>query len=186
MGAVFKHKLTFKLSFYTLSHPDCHVELFWFLVLPPMMLARVAASLCPSAFELHVALEWPVTTRKPCVQQYPLGSMPLHGLAGCLSFAALAGCAGGVLPDKRRVYAVVSATRLAVRAATFAVRVALFSTNWVSVVFSVVAAAAKLSRYPSRRAKVLSGMGDSSMVVTALAVPPKDDVPAASCWRRRA
>ena len=57
--------------------------------------------------------------------------------------------AGGAvgLPAANVAYAAVRAATLAVSEVTLAVRVALFSMSWLSVVFSVVAAAARLSRY---------------------------------------
>ena len=61
---------------------------------------------------------------------------------------ARSGSGGAVgLPAANAVYAAVWAARLAVSEVTLAVRVALFSMSWLSVVFSVVAAAARLSRY---------------------------------------
>ena len=74
------------------------------------------------------------------------------------------------LPAARRVYADVMAARLAVRDVTFVVSVALVSISCESMVFSVVAAAAKLSRYPSNRANV-SCVLTSSSVVVAFAKP---------------
>ena len=72
------------------SRPGCQV-VGLFLVLPPMMLACMAVSLCPSALLVHVALVWPGLTRYPCVQQYPLG---LGSVFGCLVAAPVAVCGG--------------------------------------------------------------------------------------------
>ena len=73
---------------------------------------------------------------------------------------------------------------------TVAVRVALFSMSCASVVLSVVAAAARLSRYPSSFDKASEEM-ESSVVyaeVTALAAPKEGGraFPAASNCRLRA
>ena len=57
-----------------LSRPHHQEERGLLAVLPPMVFCRVAVTLWPSAGCVHVALEWPTVTRKPCVQQYPLGS----------------------------------------------------------------------------------------------------------------
>ena len=60
--AVTQAKFEFRLSHATrLSGPNCQVGLF--LVLPPLVLARVAASWWPSALLVHVALLWPSFTR---------------------------------------------------------------------------------------------------------------------------
>ena len=45
------------------SGPDRQVAFPLFAVLPPMVLLRVAAVLCPSMGVLHVALVWPFVTR---------------------------------------------------------------------------------------------------------------------------
>ncbi len=57
-------------------------------------------------------------------------------------------------PLARSVYVAVRAMTLAMRVATMAVSDALVSISCVSVVRSVVAAKARLSRYPSKRANV--------------------------------
>ncbi len=71
----------------------------------------------------------------------------------------------------RRVYADERAATLAVREATLVVRVLLFLMSCMRVVHLVVAAATRLSRYPSNRAKVSGGSGSSSAAVTTLAAP---------------
>jgi hypothetical protein len=43
-------------------------------LLPPMVLLRVASSLCPSVRVLQVLLLCPFMTLKPCDQQYPVRS----------------------------------------------------------------------------------------------------------------
>ena len=45
------------------SGPDHQVAFPLFAVLPPMVLLRVAAVLCPAIGVLHVALLWPFVTR---------------------------------------------------------------------------------------------------------------------------
>ena len=92
----------------------------------------------------------------------------------------------GLVLLERRVYAVVRAVTLAVRAVTLAVRAALFSMSCASVVFSVVAAAARLSRYPSSFAKVSGVMGISFDAMAVCADPWYGAWLAASCWRLRA
>lgn len=90
------------------------------------------------------------------------------------------------------VYAAVSEVTEAVSAEMDAVRVVLFSMSWARVVFSCVAAFARLSRYPSKRSKVVLsrssclGVRWGVVVVAARAVPdmPVDDV--ARSWRLRA
>ena len=179
---VAKHKCVTRLVSSTLSGPSCQVRGLFF-TLPPIVLARVAASLCPGALRVHVALVWPGRTWYPCVQQYPLGLG-----SGLVRFPGLwaVGALGVVAPLVRRVYAVVRAATLAVRAATLAEREALFSMSWASVVFSVVAAAARLSRYPSSRSKVSGVMGMSLVVAAMWAEPWYGDWVAASCCRFRA
>ena len=69
-AAVAKHKLLFKSTVHALlSCPHCQVAFGLLLVLPPMGFARVAVSLWPSALLVQVALQWPILTRYPCVQQ---------------------------------------------------------------------------------------------------------------------
>ena len=89
----------------------------------------------------------------------------------------------GVCPFASKVYADVSAAMLVVSVATFVVRVALFSISCVSVVRSVVAAAARLSRYPSKRANVSGVIAASSTSMTEFAVPVF--LPAANCCHLR-
>ena len=60
--------------------------------------------------------------------------------------APLAAAAAGGGPFARRVYAVVRDARAAVREVTLAAREALFLISWARVVFSCVAALARLSR----------------------------------------
>jgi len=77
------------------------------------------------------------------------------------------GAVGAGFPAKS-VYAAASEATLAVREVTLAVSVAL---SCARVVCSVVAAAARLSRYPSRRANVSGGIGSSSPPMAAFAAP---------------
>lgn len=68
----------------------------------------------------------------------------------------------------------VRAATLAVREVTLAMSVALTLMSWVSVVFLVSTAAARLSRYLSRQAKVsalLVGSQVTALVVLAEALP---------------
>ncbi len=81
----------------------------------------------------------------------------------------------GACPAASRVYA-------AVRAATLVVREVLASTSFWSMVRSVIAAAARLLRYSSSRAIVVSiwvALSAMPKLVTALALPTFF-VPAAS------
>ena len=62
--AVAKHKLFVNLSCTAIgSRPAPQVALFLLLVLPPMVLARVATSWCPAFLLLHVVLLCPSLTR---------------------------------------------------------------------------------------------------------------------------
>ena len=61
---------------------------------------------------------------------------------------------------------------LAINKVTLAMRVALFSISWASVVHSMVTAAARLSRYPLSQVKVSGEIVVSSAAVTVLAIPP--------------
>lgn len=153
-------------------------------LLPPMVLLHVVAVLCPSIGVLQVVLLWPFVTRYPCVQQYPVGSRQLRALA-LAGFGAV-GAVWAACPAKS-MYAEVSVAKLAVREVTFAMSVALFLISVARVVCSVVAAAARLSRYPSRRTKVSCGMVSSSPPIAAFAVSTRSpDHPAASSCRLRA
>ena len=120
--AVLEKVLTI-LSATSISGPSCQVGLLF--VLPPIMLARVAVSLCPSFLLVHVALECPRLTLYPCVQQYPVGSREACGGRRVVGVAV---CGVGA-PFPRSVNAVVSAATLAVSEATLAVSVALFSMS---------------------------------------------------------
>ena len=77
--------------------------------------------------------------------------------------------AGALDPDVRMVYAAASAARLEVSVATLATRAALLSMSCDSVVQSLVAAALRLSRYPSSLQNVSSEIGRSLLAVTVLA-----------------
>eukprot|EP00804_Cyclotella_cryptica_P026584 CCRYP_014018-RA/>CCRYP_014018-RA protein AED:0.40 eAED:0.70 QI:135/0/0.5/1/0/0/2/0/131 len=122
-------------------------------MLPPIVFAQVAVSLCPSALLAHVALECPSRTRNLCIQQYPPGGV-----------------------------AAVRLATLVMRAVTFATSAALASVRDCRVVRSAVAAAAMSSRYPSSRAKVLSVRFTLSSVSMALAVEVSMAVPEARSW----
>ncbi len=98
------------------------------------------------------------------------------------SFGAV-GAVGAIFPAKS-VYAEARVAKLAVREVTLAVSVALFSMSCARVVCLVVAAVARLSRYPSRRAKVSGGMCSFSPPMAAFAAPTWSPVcPAASNCR---
>jgi hypothetical protein len=60
-------------------------------MLPPIVFARVAVSLCPSALLAHVALECPSRTRNPCVQQYPPGVVG-RAVVGRVAVSLRRGC----------------------------------------------------------------------------------------------
>lgn len=74
----------------------------------------------------------------------------------------------GFFPLARSMHTAVSTMTLAVRAVTLAMREALFLTSCMSVVHLVVAAAARLLRYPLSWANVSGVMGASLAMVTAL------------------
>ena len=118
-----------------LSRPGCQVSHPLFSTLPFIVFALVAASLCPSAFPLQVALLCPTVTRYPCVQQYPPGS-DLRGVFA-RGFPPVALPPGSTLAA-RSVYAVESADTLAVREVMVAVSVALFSTNCANLVIKMM------------------------------------------------
>lgn len=134
-----------------------------------MVLAHVAVSLCPSFLLVHMALVCAHFTLYPCVQQYPFGLM--LGWGGRWVHCCVGPLTPVTTPLARSVYADVREATLAVSIVTLAVSVALFLMSYWSVVHSVVAAAARLSRYPSRHVKVFSGRAESSTGVTAWAWP---------------
>ena len=61
--AVAKHKFVNLSCTATGSCPACQAALFLLFLLPPMVLARVAASWCPTFLLLHVAVLCPSLTR---------------------------------------------------------------------------------------------------------------------------
>ncbi len=136
-------------------------------VLPFIVLERVAASLCPSALLLHVALSCPLRTRYPCVQQYPPTAKVLSAVVPPLRFLPVEGVWLVFLALAKMVYVAVREATLVVRVAMLAVSVALVSMSCAKVDRSVVAAAARLSRYPSSRVKVSGEIVASSPPKTA-------------------
>jgi hypothetical protein len=181
-AAVYKHKFSFRLLNATLIPPRLLSQVVLIFDASPHGVCTCCCVLVSLSFCMTCSAGMSVDytgTMHPAVF---IGISPFAQFgcshAGCCLFPAI--------EVESMVFAAMSTVRLAVRAMTLAVRDALFLISWFSIVFSVVATNARFSRYLSRQAKVSAEIVDLSLIVTAFAVPPNDNVPATSCWQRRA
>ena len=114
MAAVARHKVFMFIAATLISGPPHQVGLL--VVHLPMVFEHVTASLCPSCLLVHVALLCPMVTLYQCDQQYPLGSKVLRRRDEVDAIGVLVEPGVGEFEPRaeaRRVYAIVSAVRLA-------------------------------------------------------------------------